>query len=115
MPRFEMNLTIAVVHEENIDSIMPNDPIVKKEYKIISFVKDSYNEKEIVKQIKKIVNYYTDKIEGEVLFSLAMAEVNGNNIILSSLNSDWDFTVEDVLKSLNLDFLTSVPEGTTMH
>ena len=110
-----MNLTIAVLHDENIDSIMPNDSIAKEEYRIISFVKDPYNEKEIVKQIKKIVNHYIDKIEAEVLFSLAMAEVNGNNIILSSLNSDWDFTVEDVLKALNLDFLTSVPEGTTMH
>lgn len=118
MARFELNLTIALAPEEGMEFVILDEslaPLIKEEYTIISFVKNSSNKEEVVKQIKTVLDYYVESAEAEVLFALATAEVAGEKILMSSLNSDWDFTLDEIIDAFNLGIPETAPIGATIH
>ena len=115
MARFELKLTIALAPEEGIECVTPDDPLIKEEYTIISFVKNSSNKEEVVKKIKTVVDYYVESAEAEVLFALATTEVAGEKILISSLNSDWNFTLEEMMAALDVEIPETAPRGATIH
>ena len=115
MARFELNLTMALAPEEGMEFVTPDDPLIKEEYNIISFVKNSSNKEEVVKQIKMVIDYYVESAEAEVLFALATAEVAGENILMSSLNSDWDFTLDEIMDAFDVGIPETAPRGATIH
>ena len=115
MARFELNLTIALAPEEGMECVASDDPIIKEEYNIMSFVKNLSNKEEVVKQIKTVVDYYVESAEAEVLFALATTEVAGEKILISSLNSDWNFTLEEMMAALDVEIPETAPRGATIH
>ena len=118
MARFELNLTIALAPEEGMEFVILDEslaPLIKKEYTIISFVKNSSNKEEVVKKIKTVVDYYVESAEAEVLFALATTEVAGEKILMSSLNSDWNFTLEEIMDAFDVGIPETAPRGATIH